>query len=83
MKQIYKTIFREFRFEKKRTFLLFIVFIVIVSFPIAMFSIDPSINASVIESNESYQLAYLDVGFQGNVTEIRSSIDNYCCYLTV
>ena len=74
MQQIYKTIFREFRFQKRRTFLLFLVFFVIVSFPMAMFSIDPSIKASVIESNESYQLTHLEMGFQGNVTEIRSSI---------
>ncbi|HUT82662.1 MAG TPA: FtsX-like permease family protein [Candidatus Bathyarchaeia archaeon] len=76
MQQIYKTIFREFRFQKKRTFLLFLVFFVIVSFPLAMFSIDPSINASVIESNQSYKLAYVDMGFQGNVSEIRASIEN-------
>jgi len=76
MQQIYKTIFREFRFQKKRTFLLFLVFFVIVSFPLAMFSIDPSINASVTESNESYKLTYLDMGFQGNDEEIRTSIDD-------
>ena len=76
MLQIYKTIFREFRFQKRRTFLLFLVFFVIVSFPLAMFSIDPSINASVIESNESYKLTYLEMGFQGNVDEVRSSVDN-------
>ncbi|MCK5183948.1 MAG: hypothetical protein KAQ95_06565, partial [Candidatus Heimdallarchaeota archaeon] len=75
-RQIYKTIFREFRFQKKRTFLLFLVFFVIVSFPLAMFSIDPSINASVIESNESYKLTYLEMGFQGNVDEIHSSIED-------
>ncbi|MBK5113897.1 MAG: FtsX-like permease family protein [Candidatus Heimdallarchaeota archaeon] len=76
MQQIYKTIFREFRFQKKRTFLLFLVFFVIVSFPLAMFSIDPSINASVKESNESFKLTYLDMGFQGNVDEVRSSIED-------
>ncbi|MFW9923789.1 MAG: ABC transporter permease [Candidatus Thorarchaeota archaeon] len=76
MKQIYKTIFREFRFQKRRTFLLFLVFLVIVSFPIAMFSIDPSIKASVDESNQSYQLAYLDLSFQGNVSEIRTGIED-------
>ncbi len=76
MLQIYKTIFREFRFQKRRTFLLFLVFFVIVSFPLAMFSIDPSINASVIDSNESYKLTYLEMGFQGNVDEVRSSVDN-------
>ncbi|MCG3252479.1 MAG: FtsX-like permease family protein [Candidatus Heimdallarchaeota archaeon] len=52
------------------------VFFVIVSFPLAMFSIDPSINASVIDSNESYKLTYLEMGFQGNVDEVRSSVDN-------
>ncbi|NPE08549.1 MAG: hypothetical protein GNW80_09745, partial [Asgard group archaeon] len=46
------------------------------SFPLAMFSIDPSINASVIESNESYKLTYLEMGFQGNVDEVRSSVDD-------
>jgi len=76
MLQIYKTIFREFRFQKRRTFLLFLVFFVIVSFPLAMFSIDPSINASVIESNESYKLTYLEMGFQGNVDEVRTSVDD-------
>ena len=76
MQQIYKTIFREFRFQKKRTFLLFLVFFVIVSIPLAMFSIDPSINASIIESNQLYQLAYLDMGFQGNSDEICSSVEN-------
>ncbi|MHA1121772.1 MAG: ABC transporter permease [Candidatus Heimdallarchaeota archaeon] len=76
MLQIYKTIFREFRFQKRRTFLLFLVFFVIVSFPLAMFSIDPSINASVIKSNESYKLTYLEMGFQGNVDEVRSSVNN-------
>ena len=76
MRQIYKTIFREFRFQKRRTFLLFIVFFVIVSFPIAMFSINPSIDASVKESNQFYQLAHLDMGFQGNADEISSSIED-------
>ncbi|MHA1356439.1 MAG: hypothetical protein ACTSR1_14855 [Candidatus Heimdallarchaeota archaeon] len=41
----------------------------------AMFSIDPSIKASVVESNELYRLTHLEMGFQGNVSEIRSSID--------
>ncbi|MHA1126766.1 MAG: ABC transporter permease [Candidatus Heimdallarchaeota archaeon] len=76
MLQIYKTIFREFRFQKRRTFLLFLVFFIIVSFPLAMFSIDPSINASVVESNKLYQLAHLEMGFQGNVDEIHSSTEN-------
>ncbi|MHA1442027.1 MAG: ABC transporter permease [Candidatus Heimdallarchaeota archaeon] len=55
--------------------MLFLVFFVIVSFPMAMFSIDPSIKASVVESNELYRLTHLEMGFQGNVSEIRSSID--------
>ncbi|MCF2143140.1 MAG: FtsX-like permease family protein [Candidatus Heimdallarchaeota archaeon] len=75
MKQIYKTIFREFRFEKKRTFLLFLVFFVIIAFPLAMFSIEPSISSSVIESNSTYQLSYLDMGFQGDANEISESIN--------
>ncbi|MHA1462873.1 MAG: hypothetical protein ACTSQ0_07380, partial [Candidatus Heimdallarchaeota archaeon] len=76
MRQIYKTIFREFRFQKKRTFLLFLVFFVIVAVPLAMFSIDPSINASIQESNESYKLSYLEMGFQGNVSEIHNSVES-------
>jgi len=76
MRQIYKTIFREFRFQKKRTLLLFLVFFIIVSIPLAMFSIDPSIKASVTESNQLYQLAYLDMGIQGSSEEIRSSIED-------
>lgn len=76
MRQIYKTIFREFRFQKKRTFLLFLVFFVIVSVPLAMFSIDPSINASILESNESYKLSYLEMGFAGNTSEIRNSVED-------
>ena len=75
MQQIYKTIFREFRFQKKRTFLSFLCIFVIVAFPLAMFSIEPSIDASVVESNQSYQLAYIDVRFQGNADEIRTSVD--------
>jgi putative ABC transport system permease protein len=76
MQQIYKTIFREFRFQKKRTFILFLVFFVIVSFPLAMFSIDPSINASVTKSNQLFQLMHLEIGFQGNVDEITSSVED-------
>lgn len=75
MQQIYKTIFREFRFQKKRTFLSFLCIFVIVAFPLAMFSIEPSIDASVVESNQSYQLAHLDVRFQGNANEIRTSVE--------
>lgn len=75
MQQIYKTIFREFRFQKKRTLLSFLCIFVIVAFPLAMFSIEPSIDASVVESNQSYQLAYIDVRFQGNADEIRTSVD--------
>ncbi|MHA1435712.1 MAG: ABC transporter permease, partial [Candidatus Heimdallarchaeota archaeon] len=56
--------------------MLFLVFFIIVSFPLAMFSIDPSINASVVESNKLYQLAHLEMGFQGNVDEIHSSTEN-------
>ncbi|MHA1619552.1 MAG: ABC transporter permease, partial [Promethearchaeota archaeon] len=76
MQQIYKTVFRELRFNKKRTFLSFLVIFVIVAFPLAMFSIDPSIDASVVESNQSYQLSYLDVRFQGNEDEIRSGVES-------
>ncbi|MHA1212334.1 MAG: ABC transporter permease, partial [Candidatus Heimdallarchaeota archaeon] len=75
MRQIYKTIFREFRFQKKRTFLLFLVFFIIVAAPLAMFSIDPSIQASVLESNASYHLSHLEMGFQGNASEITASIE--------
>ncbi len=75
MQQIYKTIFRELRFQKKRTFLSFLCIFVIVAFPLAMFSIEPSIDASVVESNQSYQLAYIDVRFQGNADEIRTSVE--------
>ncbi len=76
MQQIYKTIFREFRFQKKRTFLSFLCIFVIVAFPLAMFSIEPSIDASVVESNQSYQLAYLDIRFQGSADEIRTSVES-------
>ncbi|MHA1672945.1 MAG: ABC transporter permease, partial [Promethearchaeota archaeon] len=76
MLQIYKTVFRELRFNKKRTFLSFLVIFVIVAFPLAMFSIDPSIDASVVESNKSYQLSYLDVRFQGSANEIRSGVES-------
>ena len=75
MQQIYKTIFRELRFQKKRTFLSFLCIFVIVAFPLAMFSIEPSIDASMVESNQSYQLAYIDVRFQGNADEIRTSVE--------
>ncbi|MHA1561167.1 MAG: ABC transporter permease [Promethearchaeota archaeon] len=75
MQQIYKTIFRELRFQKKRTFLSFLCIFVIVAFPLAMFSIEPSIDASVVESNQSYQLAYIDVRFQGNADEILTSVE--------
>jgi putative ABC transport system permease protein len=76
MRQIYKTIFREFRFEKKRTFILFVVFFIIVAAPIAMFSIDPSIKTSINESNQNYQLAHIHLGFQGTVESIQSSFGN-------
>jgi putative ABC transport system permease protein len=41
-----------------------------------MFSIYPSINISVVESNQTYKLAHLEMRFQGNDAEIQGSIDN-------
>ena len=76
MKKIYRTIFREFRFQKIRTFLAFLCMFVIVAFPVALFSIGPTIETSVANNNQDYHLAYLDLRFQGNHQDIISKIED-------
>lgn len=61
---------REIYFNKSRSFITFLTILVIVAFPIAMFSTAPSITYSIDANSEEYHLAHLDIRFTNVTSEI-------------
>ncbi len=63
-----------------RTFLSFFCVFIIVAIPTAMLSIAPSIETSVNQNNEDFQLAHLDIRFNGDherlITKLNELIDS-------
>jgi ABC-type lipoprotein release transport system permease subunit len=63
-----------------RTFLSFFCVFIIVAIPTAMLSIAPSIEASVTQNNEDFQLAHLDIRFNGDheilISKLNELIDS-------
>lgn len=76
MAKIYRAVIREIYFNKSRSFITFLTILVIVAFPIAMFSTAPSITYSIDVNSQDYHLAHLDIRFTNVTTEIVPLINN-------
>ena len=70
MKKIYKAVIRDIYFNKSRSFITFLTILIVIAFPIAMFSTAPSISKSLDDNSEEFHLAHLDIRFTGVNSDI-------------
>ncbi|MHA1511082.1 MAG: ABC transporter permease, partial [Promethearchaeota archaeon] len=65
MTKIYRAVIRDIYFNKSRSFITFLTILIVIAFPIAMFSTSPSISQSLADNAEEFHLAHLDIRFGG------------------
>ena len=65
MMKIYRAVIRDIYFNRSRSFITFLTILIVIAFPIAMFSTAPSISQSLDDNAEEFHLAHLDIRFTG------------------
>ncbi len=76
MKKIYRAVIRDIYFNKSRTFITFLTILIVIAFPISMFSTSPSISQSLDDNAEEFHLAHLDIRFAGVNDDVISLIND-------
>ncbi|MHA1912580.1 MAG: ABC transporter permease, partial [Candidatus Kariarchaeaceae archaeon] len=74
MQKIYKAALRDIYFNKSRSAITFFALFVTISFPLAMFSVAPSLSNSVESNSDEFKLAHLDVRLSSGLPIVESIV---------
>jgi putative ABC transport system permease protein len=75
MEKIFKAALRDIYFNKARSAITFLALFVTISFPLAMFSVAPSLSHSLESNSDEYKLAHLDVRLRSGLPIIESIVN--------
>ncbi|MCG3217769.1 MAG: hypothetical protein KAR35_02125, partial [Candidatus Heimdallarchaeota archaeon] len=75
MEKIFKAALRDIYFNKARSAITFFTLFVTISFPLAMFSVAPSLSNSLESNSDEYKLAHLDIRLSNGLPIVESIVN--------
>ena len=75
MEKIFKAALRDIYFNKARTLITFLALFVTISFPLAMFSVAPSLSNSLESNSDEFRLAHLDIRLSNGLPIVESIVN--------
>jgi len=75
MEKIFKAAIRDIYFNKARSTITFLALFVTIAFPLAMFSVAPSLSNSLESNSDEFKLAHLDIRLRSGLPVIETIVN--------